>query len=348
MKTADVKGTGGARLIARYKNSANVWEEEQSAPVTGTEDWQRLFLTFTVPEDAASGEAQLCLALDEASGSVWYDCAQLEIGPAPTSYNLVENSSFEVDTDSDGRPDLWSVNNLSSSDKIVTEDKLFDSRSFRIYGSQTVNKNVCQKILVSGSKGDTFVVSGWAKADAMPRTETTRRFALSLGFFTAGSSAWELIYFNEDYSGWQYLSGVIQAPNDYDYIYVYGVYYQNANKVYFDGFQVNKEAVNTYAYDDKGNIISAKDSNNAHTSFTYNSDSDLIRAVDPKGGEFTYQYNYKRNLVSAQSPAGTCYSFHYDGYGNMTEASLGHLQNPNLVEWRLFCRHVFVEYFPKK
>jgi YD repeat-containing protein len=331
LKTADISGTGGAKLIARYKNSAGAWVEEQSVAVTGTQDWQRLCLTFTVPANASGAEVQVGLALVEASGSVWYDCPQLEKGPAPTSYNLVENSSFELDSNGDGMPDIWSSANLTASDKLATNQKRFDTRSFRIYGSPTVNKNVSQPMNTSGSQGDTFIVSGWAMARSVPRTVTTRRFALCLGFYSSNPTVWEWLYFNDDYTGWQYLSGVIQAPVDYTSIRIYGVYYQNANEVYFDGFQVNKEPVSTYSYDDKGNIISAKDTNNAQTSFTYNSTNDLIKAVDPKGGNFTYQYNYKRNMISAQSPAGTCYSFTYDGYGNILESSLGHLQNPNLV-----------------
>ena len=331
LKTEDIFGTGGAKLIVRYKNSAGAWIEEHSIPVTGTVDWQRLCLTFTVPANSTSTEVQIGLALGEATGTVWYDSTQLEMGPALTSYNLVENSSFELDTDVNGIPDMWSVVNLTASDKIATNQKRFDSNSFRIYGSPTVNKNLSQPMNTSGSKGDTFIVSGWAKARAVPRTVDTRRFALCLGFYSSSPTIWKWIYFNDDYSGWQYLSGVIQAPIDYTSIRIYGIYYQNANEVYFDGFQVNKEPVSTYSYDSKGNIISAKDTNNAQTSFTYNSTNDLIKAVDPKGGNFTYHYDYKRNLASAQSPAGTCYSFSYDGYGNMKESSLGHLQNPNLV-----------------
>ena len=331
LKTENIFGTGGAKLIVRYKNSAGAWIEEHSIPVTGTVDWQRLCLTFTVPANSTSTEVQIGLALGEATGTVWYDSTQLEMGPAHTSYNLVENSSFELDTDANGIPDMWSVVNLTASDKIATNQKRFDSKSFRIYGSPTVNKNLSQPINTSGSKGDTFIVSGWAKARAVPRTVSTRRFALCLGFYSSSPTIWKWIYFNDDYSGWQYLSGVIQAPIDYTSIRIYGIYYQNANEVYFDGFQVNKEPVSTYSYDSKGNIISAKDTNNSQTSFTYNSTNDLIKAVDPKGGNFTYHYDYKRNLASAQSPAGTCYSFSYDGYGNMLESSLGHLQNPNLV-----------------
>ncbi len=331
LKTADIAGTGGAILIARYKDSAGSWVEERSVPVTGTKDWQRLCLTFTFPANSSSTEAQICLALAEATGTVWYDCPQLEKGPAPTCYNLVENSSFELDSDGDGMPDRWSSANLTANDKAVTNQKRFDSKSLRIYGSPTVNKNVSQNIRTSGSKGDTFVVSGWAKARSVPRTVSTRRFALCLGFYSSDPTVWKWIFFNDDYTGWQFLSGVIQAPVDYTSISVYGIYYHIANEVYFDGFQVNKEPVSTYSYDDKGNIISAKDTNNAQTSFTYNSTNDLIKAVDPKGGNFTYQYNSKRNLVSAQSPAGTCYSFAYDGCGNIVESSLGHLQNPNLV-----------------
>ena len=207
LKTADISGTGGAKLIARYKNSAGAWVEEQSVAVTGTQDWQRLSLTFTVPANSASTEVQIGLVLGEATGTVWYDCIQLEKGPAPTSYNLVENPSFELDTDANGIPDMWSVVNLTSNDKIVTNQKRFDSRSFRIYGSPTVSKNVSQPMNTSGSKGDTFIVSGWAMAWSVPRTVTSRRFALCLGFYSSNPTVWEWLYFNDDYTGWHTFPG---------------------------------------------------------------------------------------------------------------------------------------------
>ncbi len=339
LKTADISrtGNGGAKLLVRYKNAAGAWVEEQSVPVTGSHDWQRLYLTFTIPADAASAEVQVGLALVGETGKVWYDNAQLEAGPAPTSYNLVENSSFELDADGNGIPDLWSATNMTSSDTLVTEEKYFDSRSFRICGEATVNKYMSQALYVSGSKGDTFVISGWAKASSVPRDEQkddkkNRRFGLRLLFYgdEENKAVWH--YFNDHYTGWQNLSGIVNAPIDYNYIRIYIAYYQNANEAYFDGIQVNKEPVSTYSYDEKGNIISANDPNNARTSFTYNSKNDLIKAVDPKGGNYKYSYDPRHNLLTAVSPEGTAYSFAHDQYGNITESSFGHLQNENLLK----------------
>ncbi|MGI6363888.1 MAG: hypothetical protein ACOX21_09170 [Bacillota bacterium] len=57
-------------------------------------------------------------------------------------------------------------------------------------------------------------------------------------------TVWKWIIFNGDYTGWQFLSGVIEASVDYTSICIYGIYFHNANEVWFDGFQVNKEPYN--------------------------------------------------------------------------------------------------------
>lgn len=330
LKTSDVYGSG-ARLLVRYKDAANVWKEELSVPVDGFQDWQRLCHTFTVPETAASVTVHVGLALRESTGTVWFDCIQLEEGSAPTGYNLVENSSLELDADENGIPDLWSPSNLGPSDVLCTGGK-FDSRSFRITGEPGKNKYISQKIQVAGQADETFIISCWARAKSVPRTENKndRKFGLCLAFY-GETTVWKWVYFNDDYSDWQYTSGVVKAPIDYDYIRCYGIYYKNANNAYFDGFQVNKEKVTTYSYDEKGYITSIKDSNNAQTKFKYNEQNDLVKAIDPKGGNYLYQYDDKHNLLSAQSPTGTSYSMSYDSSGNITAASCGHQNNPNLI-----------------
>jgi len=335
LKTSDISNSnnGAARLVVRHRDSSGSWVEHQSLSINGSHDWQRLYLTFTVPPNASSGEVQIGLAIVGETGTVWYDNPQLEEGPAPTSYNLVENSSLELDSSGNGIPDQWLSGGLTSSDILVTSQKYFDDRSFRFLGHATTNKYISQRIEVSGSKDETFVLSGWAKAQAVPRTEqkATRRFGLCVGFYGDSDTKWQFHYFNDDYTGWQYLSGIVKAPFDYNYVRIYGLYYHNANEAYFDGFQLNKELVTSYTYDDSGNIISVTDQNNSQTNFTYSSDNDLIKAVDPKGGNYSYQYNSRHNLLSALSPSGTTYSFNHDSFGNLTDSSFGHIQNVNYL-----------------
>ena len=70
--------------------------------------------------------------------------------------------------------------------------------------------------------------------------------------------------FNDDFTDWQYASGVI-IPKRRDLmvknITVYCAYDYNANDAYFTNISLVLEPAETYSYDSKGNPIAATDGN---------------------------------------------------------------------------------------
>jgi hypothetical protein len=81
--------------------------------------------------------AQIYLLLKGSTGTVWFDCVQLEEGNVINRYNLVENADFT--SYSGNVPTFWTRNNLTTSDTIDTsadsmKQSYMSAASFKING----------------------------------------------------------------------------------------------------------------------------------------------------------------------------------------------------------------------
>jgi YD repeat-containing protein len=336
-KTSGISNVAGqgAAIFVTYQNSAGAWLNVDSKYVNGTNDWQRTEVTFTLPSDAASTTVYARVGVIGESGTAYFDSLQLEDGSVANRYNLIENPDFRGNSfsywnkggDCDGNDILGFID--PSTNPVYSAANI-DGSSFKINGASGKSKNVYQTLNVSGGAEDTFVVSGWAKADSVPTT-SGRYFAIDVGFQQLdGSYVWVVVPFNQDSSDWQYISSVVKPNVPYKSINVYGLYYNNANAACFDGFRLYKEEFgDSYTYDSNGNLASTKDVAKQNSSFAYNTKNDLITSSDPKGSQFKYEYDNndesikKHNLTKAASAENVVYSFTYDSSGNPLTSKVG-------------------------
>ncbi|MFA6941906.1 MAG: hypothetical protein WCQ54_13160, partial [Clostridiaceae bacterium] len=214
------------------------------------------------------------------------------------------------------------IKKIASSDP--NHPSLLDKNAFKFTGAYGKNKNLYQTIKLSGKKGDTLVVAGWAQGSSVP-TDGSRLFALDLGIKDAsGAVKYYVVPFNPDSSDWQYVSEKIIADRDFVSVTFYCLYYQNANTAYFDGLQLYKEEFGqSYTYDSKGNVISTADLAKQNSTFEYSTGNDLIKSTDPKGSSFSYSYDSKHNILNATSAENVVYSFTYDSNGNPLTSKIG-------------------------
>lgn len=63
-----------------------------SIGIIGTEDWQRLSVSCSVPENTT--KVYVYCMLRYASGTAWFDCLQLEEGNSASDFNALQNSDF--------------------------------------------------------------------------------------------------------------------------------------------------------------------------------------------------------------------------------------------------------------
>lgn len=96
----------------------------------------------------------------------------------------------------------------------------------------------------------------------------------------------QYVSFNDDFTDWQYASGVI-IPTRRDLmikdITAYCAYDYNANDAYFTNISLVQEPAETYSYDSKGNPIAATDGS-AKTASKFFADSQRIKSCTTPGG----------------------------------------------------------------
>ena len=99
VKTKDVEeiyggGPIGATLkIKCYDSSGATLKDINSIGISGTQDWQRLSVSVTVPNNTST--IRVFCNLRYASGTAWFDCLQLEDGNCANDFNALQNSDFE-------------------------------------------------------------------------------------------------------------------------------------------------------------------------------------------------------------------------------------------------------------
>jgi RHS repeat-associated protein len=323
-KTINVPGSSntGAAIFIGYKDSNGVIQFEKKC-FSGTSEWHREEMQFTLPSDAQSDIVWIGCGLLDTTGTVYFDCVQLESGSIANRYNLVENPDFHYGST------FWMKNNQCDSyDTMATDSSnhpsSFDTNVFKFAGLEDKQKNLLQMVNVSGKAGDAFVIGGWAKGNSAPLSYP-KNFCLSIGFkLPSGDYEWHETYFNNDSTQWQYISNKIVANNNFTQIAYYVVYYNNVNSMMFDGLQLYKEEFgDSYSYDANGNVVSTSDLSKQSSTFTYNSNNDLTKSTDAKGNNFQYEYDANHNVTKGTSAMNVVYSFTYDSSGNPVTSKVG-------------------------
>lgn len=133
---SDLSGGSGACLhIASFsENGQQMSGDEYSGWITSTNnEWQRESVTINVP--AGASEVECAFGIKESTGTAYFDCLQLEESSNTNDYNMIENSSFDVNLDG------WTSNPDPSG--TVVDGKL------RVQGDSSSNKKVSQTIEVN-------------------------------------------------------------------------------------------------------------------------------------------------------------------------------------------------------
>ena len=323
-----IRSSGNVQGYATVQHQNNWFNSELLTP--GSE-WTRVAVSFT----AASTSATLCF-VTMGTGTLWVDCAQLEVGSVPNRYNLLRNCDFSLN--SSGVPTFWTANGSNTSgDAIVTSaDDLHPSfltnNRMRLYGDPQTNKGIYQDLPVSGSQGDVYVAGGWAKGFSRPIGDDKRHFGIRVAFKN-GSGAYEngeILNWNEEWTDWQYVSGAVIAPCAYTGIRFNVDYEKNVNYADFDGMTLYKEEFgNTFTYDDDGNVTVVKDLVGQKAKAQYDDYNNLISYVQPGRPDTvktTISYGSsdaekkKRLPLRVDSPTGIRTANTYDANGNLVRS----------------------------
>lgn len=184
--------------------------------------------------------------------------------------------------------------------------------------------------------GQTYVLSGWAKADSVPDNVTTatgddaaakdkqKQFGLrAILTYADNTTEYHYVPFNPDVQDWQYTSLAIvpkKANTQVKTIRVVCAYERNCNTTYFDNISLVREAAQTMKYDKDGNLVSVKTTGTAEETSTY-SGGNLKTLKTGGNGTFTYTYDDKHNLKTATNGIVT-ETMTYDSNGNALTATI--------------------------
>ncbi len=172
-------GLEGAYLqISAYNSSGatlkNVYSQVLNADETDTainNGWRRLSATIDLPSNTA--KVVIFLVIRNCTGNAYFDSVQLEEGETPNSVNLLTNSGFEKY--SGYTPTGW-----TKSDNILAYSATYGSvalsgtkggsRALVIAGNPQNEYTFSQTVNVPANVSDTYILSGWAKANAVNST----------------------------------------------------------------------------------------------------------------------------------------------------------------------------------
>ncbi len=290
--------------------------------------WTRLEVSYT-PQ--TSGWYRLCALQRNAGGYGAFDDLQLEETSSnvqesgASSANLVQLGSFEQPEGGNGA--WWNI----GSGVYETENAL-SGYSLRLTGAAEEQRRASQTVSIQKKSDNTYVLSGWARAYSVPNCPTTLKEGESQRFFgliakveyTDGSAPDEhYVSFDCDYTDWQYASGMVvpkQKNKTVATITVYAAYDYNANVCLFDEIALTEEPVQTYTYDEEGNLKAATSTKNSDSAYTYDG-ADLTKQIAGGYGTYTYDYDSHHNMTKATND-GVSVSATYDEAGNSTGTKL--------------------------
>lgn len=163
----------GAGLYAAFFNGSAEISNVTGKAVKGTNDWQRVSLTFTVP--AGTTRAEVYGGLSYANGTAWFDCFQLETGSVANIYNMLENGDFYYSANY--LPIIWGTTNFTSGDGMSGGNVL-------INGNSALNKNIYQEVYINKPAGSiAFAVSAKSTGASVPIGRGGRYYAIDVGLF---------------------------------------------------------------------------------------------------------------------------------------------------------------------
>ena len=296
--------------------------------------WQRVSATYT---PASDGTYRFLFRLSGCTGTAYLDDVQLEQADAASTYNLIQNGSFEFGTSAWDTSD-WQTNNAACAQP--TEQR-FGTHAARITGKQDGRARVSQRVTLNCSSDTTFLLSGWALAQyAAPNParecgecgkddedkKGVRYFGLIAEItYSDNTSEWQSVPFEWSTTDWQCAVGTIvpkQSGKTVSHINVYCAYDFNSGTVWFDNIALRQEPVQTYRYDEKGNVTAATQTGTGTENAQYDSNGvDLLQYTAANGTKYSYEYNNAHDVTKTTVGSLTA-TTSYNKSGNMTGARL--------------------------
>ena len=339
-------GTGGAYLSFRTKGGADI--NGASSRIlnykTNTEvdnGWERLEAVYTPTQ---SGTYQVAVNLSHMAKVVLADDLQLEkvmntggiTGEASASTaNLVQLGGFELPASSGSSTaevsQFWQF-----SDAVTVENDSERGKVIRLANGPTRMVRAKQDVILNAPATRTYLVTAWGKmpvgytsdgSDMKYNNMTYERFfGIIAKIYYVGYSTPEHQYiaFNSALGGWQYTSGMIvpkETSRTVERIELNITGDLLPNDTYVDDVTLIQEPVQTYAYDDNGNLI-ATNNTEGQTSTELDSQDRLKKYTAMNGVVYNLTYEGDSRQPKTIVSDGITTTYTYDNAGNVTNTKV--------------------------
>lgn len=201
IRTSSVSGTGAGIAVATSDGTVIA----RSECVTGTTDtnvnngWQRISISFMA---TSSANYTIIFGITNGTGTAFFDCLQLESGSNCSNVNLLENAGMQTLSD-------W---NYSGSKYNATG---LIGNGLAISGNPGSKRYLSQTVAINTATNDTFVLSGWAKANSVSqRGNRTFRLRAVVQYGDATTQTVNARFLSRT-SEWQYTSAAIVPQNQH-------------------------------------------------------------------------------------------------------------------------------------
>lgn len=333
--------TDGEIIIEAQDAEGNilVTNEEVCSTISEVNNgWQRVSLDFCL-EDYSG--VKLVIGLKDSVGTFYADAIQLENQTeyTPSSFNMVNNSGFELGYDSitlqENTTDASNSWNIVNGEYISNcEEIKFNDKAICLFGGST--SYFSQTISINSSVQNSYILSGWAKANSVIISNEERKFELfaSVDYTYTGldgvcntGTVTTSIPFAWESDEWQYVSGVINLPKSdgvisvvsIDDITIGGCYNNNCNIAIFDNISMVQDSAVKVYYNEDGNITSVDQNGMPMCSYEYDNNENIYR-IRNENGEIVKEYTYDEfgNVTTVYSYTNSeTFSYTYDVNGNL-------------------------------
>ena len=323
--------TTGIRLLVS-DTAGNSWNSDYFKHITSTNvdgGWMRITLTFTAE---TNGVHQIQISGSGGVGAVYVDDLQLELGSAPSNRNMLENGNVQTSNYGWTFGDNGYYTNAAGMHHASGVEQSLAVPS----GPAKANAKVSQTVPINKMGQQSYVLSGWAKGNAVPDNvdladdyaqDIEKAFGLrAIVNYADDTQEYFYVPFNGDVSEWQFASvGIVPEKTDVvvTSITVECAYEKNANIAYFDNLSLVGEIVQSADYDEDGNLKSVYTPGQASDVYNYDENGNVDSITTGNDSEYTYEYDevYTHRLLSS-SDGSTTQTMTYTPAGNVTLSEL--------------------------
>ena len=339
-------GDARARLCIRLSGSEKATSELLNYDTSGVNNgWVRLSATYT-PEQSGRYQAAVIV-----NGTAFADALQFEKGEGASSYNPVNDGSFEWTTEWEAVGSTGNGWRKNGNATIITIDPreedpevtgYFGSDVVKLTGGNGLHR-VYQTVRLNQPLDSSFLLSAWAKGQADPNSvaektaEDDPYFGVAIHlYFSNGDEEIHYKSFDPYCHDWQYVQDII-SPNKegkdptvtITHAIIAVAYDNNINAAYVDNVSLRLAQAQTYAYDAEGNVDTAALTGGGAEGAEYDADTgDLTKYTSPNGVVFNYTSNAQHSITK-EVGAGTITEYTYDG--NEETNSSGYLTSTKVT-----------------